>query len=90
MSKRLLEKANSIKSSFNESQKNIPITPMNPITVPGFPSPISINAQNPKNFHVNMNITNINFDKSHSILKTSMQPTITCDRDLKVKHHNLS
>ena len=65
------------KTKQKPEQKNIPIS------LPCYASPISINAQNPKNFHVNMNITNINIDKSHSMIK-SLAPSLTHERDLKV------
>jgi hypothetical protein len=73
ISKKVLEK-----SKMKTEQKS-----SIPINLPCYPSPISINAQNPKNFHVNMNITNINIDKSHSLIK-SLPTSMTHERDLKV------
>ncbi len=71
LSKKLLEK-------HKTPSQNIPIT------VKSYPSPVSVNTQNPNNFHVNMNITNININqKNHPLLK-NIQPLLHCDRDNKV------
>jgi len=65
--------------------KETSIPQSKPITVQSYPTPLSINAQNPNNFHVNMNITNININKPQNKSK-NLKATITCDRDFRVNY----
>jgi hypothetical protein len=57
-----------------------------PMTVKSYPTQTS-NETQPNNYHVNMNITNININqKNHPILK-NIKPLLRCDQDFKVNKH---
>jgi len=86
-------------SNFNKEINN-PQVNLNtkPIIINSFSSPNLKNVKlenspqqtsqlsHPNNFHLNMNITNININpKNPPRLLKPIQPLIKCDRDLKVK-----